>query len=154
MYVIPFPFGKLAYTVTDDHLTGLQFVTADTELAPPTTLFSKTIAKQLQQYFADPKFKFDLPLQATGTEFQQRVWQALREIPVGKTKSYGELAAELKSSARAVGNACRKNPVAVIVPCHRVVAKNSIGGFAGTTEGDLISIKEKLLALEAETTEA
>ncbi|MBX9705348.1 MAG: methylated-DNA--[protein]-cysteine S-methyltransferase [Gammaproteobacteria bacterium] len=149
MYVIKFPFGKLGYSVENDYLTELQFVAADTELATPTTAISKNIAKQLQQYFADPTFKFDLPLQTTGTEFQQRVWQALREIPVGKTKSYGELAAELKSSARAVGNACRKNPVAIVTPCHRVVAKNSIGGFAGTTEGDLISIKEKLLALEA-----
>ena len=73
----------------------------------------------------------------------------MRDIPRGEVRTYGELAKQLNSSARAVGNACRRNPIPIIIPCHRVVAKKGIGGFAGHTEGATIELKQWLLAFEA-----
>jgi methylated-DNA-[protein]-cysteine S-methyltransferase len=87
-------------------------------------------------------------LHAAGTAFQQRVWQAMREIPLGETISYGALAKQLNSSARAVGNACRTNPIPIIIPCHRIVAKHGIGGFSGMIQGTRITMKEWLLRHE------
>ena len=72
----------------------------------------------------------------------------MQKIPYGKTKSYGELAQELKTSARAIGNACRHNPLPIIIPCHRIVAKNNLGGYNGATEGKMLNIKEWLLQHE------
>ncbi len=90
----------------------------------------------------------ELPLAPTGTPFQQRVWRALREIAPGQRLTYGELAARLGTSARAVGNACRANPLPLLVPCHRVVAANGLGGFAGEREGTRLEIKRWLLEHE------
>jgi len=89
-----------------------------------------------------------------GTEFQRKVWQSLQDIPVGEVRTYGSLAKELNSSARAVGNACRQNLFPVIVPCHRVVSASGIGGYAGDTlarqhgQINFLHIKQWLLAHE------
>ena len=102
--------------------------------------------RQLTEYFSGGRTEFDLPLQPDGSEFQKKVWQALREIPFGQTRSYLELAKAVGSSnaARAVGAANSKNPLSIIVPCHRVVgADGSLTGFAGGIE-----TKAALLALE------
>ncbi len=99
---------------------------------------------QLAAYFKGERLHFDLPLAPQGTVFQQRVWTALRAIPRGETRSYGELARTLKSSPRAVGRANATNPICVIIPCHRVIgADGSLTGFAFGVE-----IKQRLLALE------
>ena len=111
------------------------------------SLLKQTLV-QLSQYIASPVFSFDLPLDPLGTEFQRKVWSALQRIPAGQVKTYGEIAAELNTSPRAVGNACRRNPIPVIIPCHRVVSAKGLGGFAGQTEGQKISIKQQLLAHE------
>ena len=103
--------------------------------------------RQLSEYFAGERIQFDLPLQLDGTEFQKKVWQALREIPFGKTKSYLDLARAVGSpeASRAVGAANGKNPLSIVVPCHRVVgADGALTGFAGGLE-----TKAVLLALEA-----
>ena len=83
-----------------------------------------------------------------GSPFQLRVWQALKEIPIGETLTYGNLAKKLETSARAIGNACRQNPIAIFIPCHRVFGLSSLGGYAGATSGDLFSIKKSLLQHE------
>jgi methylated-DNA-[protein]-cysteine S-methyltransferase len=101
---------------------------------------------QLAAYFAGQRRTFDLPLRLEGTDFQRRVWAALQEIPYGETVSYGELAARLGSpgASRAVGLANGRNPVAVIVPCHRVIAADgTLGGYGGGLER-----KRRLLDLE------
>jgi len=103
---------------------------------------------QLKEYSESPAFVFDLPVNPKGTEFQCKVWAALQKIPSGQVRTYGEIARQLGTSPRAVGNACRKNPIPLIIPCHRVVSAQGIGGFAGETEGQKISIKQQLLAHE------
>jgi len=107
------------------------------------------ICRQLTAYFADPHWCFSLPLQLVGSTFQRRVWQALRNIPVGTTCSYGALAARLQTSPRAIGGACRCNPVPIVIPCHRVVSASGPGGYCGRTRGVLWDIKRSLLAHEA-----
>lgn len=108
----------------------------------------ESLVDTFRAYFSSSEQDFMLPIKLQGSEFQHRVWQALQEISIGSVMSYGELAEKLNSSARAVGNACRRNPLPIIVPCHRVVAKSGIGGFAGATQGRLIEQKRRLLAHE------
>jgi methylated-DNA-[protein]-cysteine S-methyltransferase len=83
-----------------------------------------------------------------GTPFQRRVWQRLSAIPAGETLTYGALARELGTSARAVGGACRTNPIPLVIPCHRVVATNGLGGYSGERGGDWLAKKRWLLAHE------
>ncbi|MBT8127262.1 MAG: methylated-DNA--[protein]-cysteine S-methyltransferase, partial [Gammaproteobacteria bacterium] len=94
---------------------------------------------------------FDLPCALQGTPFQQKVWNELKKIPCGTVITYGELANKLGTSARAIGNACRKNPIPLVIPCHRVVAANGIGGYSGDTNGAWLRIKSWLLRHEGVT---
>ncbi|MBM3483143.1 MAG: methylated-DNA--[protein]-cysteine S-methyltransferase [Alphaproteobacteria bacterium] len=106
--------------------------------------------RQLAEYFAGRRTSFDLPLSPEGTAFRQQVWRALCDIPYGETRTYGDLARKLKTAARAVGGACGANPIAIVVPCHRVVGGGgAIGGFSG---GDGCDTKRVLLALEERDT--
>ena len=105
-------------------------------------------AARSRPIYAIQKQSFRLPLETGGTDFQRRVWNALQRIPAGKVLSYGELARKLKTGPRAVGNACRANPIPVVIPCHRVVAANGKGGFMGKTGGKALAIKDWLLTHE------
>jgi methylated-DNA-[protein]-cysteine S-methyltransferase len=105
-----------------------------------------TAAGQLQDYFDGARDAFDLPLAPRGTAFQQRIWAALRQIPGGETRSYGDLARALGSAARAIGQANGSNPIPILIPCHRVVgAGGTLGGYSG---GDGTATKQWLLDLE------
>jgi methylated-DNA-[protein]-cysteine S-methyltransferase len=144
--VIAAPFGALGIRARDA-VTDIQFLSQAKPLAPRTAL-AKEVAAQLRAYFRDPAFRFDLPLETGGTEFQRRVWSALRAIRPGRALTYGGLAERLHSGPRAIGGACRSNPIPVVVPCHRVVAAHGLGGFmGGVTTGDT-RIKQWLLAHE------
>ena len=110
-----------------------------------TPLLQRTI-QQLQEYFLGQRKEFDLPINLKGTNFQIKVWQELQKIPYGEVISYSELAERINcpKAIRAVGGACGKNPILIIVPCHRVLGKNgNLTGFSGG-----INYKEKLLILE------
>jgi methylated-DNA-[protein]-cysteine S-methyltransferase len=111
---------------------------------------AKSVQYKIENYlYADPAVKyFDIDYQLDGTVFQRKVLNQLLQIPYGETRSYGDIAGILKTSPRAVGNACRNNPLPIVIPCHRVVAASGIGGFAGATEGGLLDIKYRLLKLE------
>jgi methylated-DNA-[protein]-cysteine S-methyltransferase len=102
-------------------------------------------ARQLDAYFAGKLSHFDLPLRPAGSGFEQRVWSAMQRIPFGETRCYGDLAGELGSAPRAVGGACGKNPIPIVIPCHRVLGKGWLGGYSGS--GGL-ETKKALLALE------
>lgn len=143
--VIASPAGNLAITHDGDTLLRLEYtrkkVTANNDLSKPAS----HIEKQLLQYFDDPKHQFTIPMQLDGTPFQRKVWQALQCIPTGTVATYGELAKKLQTSPRAIGNACRQNPIAIIVPCHRIVGQKSLVGYAGQTQGAGIRTKEMLI---------
>jgi methylated-DNA-[protein]-cysteine S-methyltransferase len=116
---------------------------------PADLALAREAVGQLDAYLHNPWTRFDLKLDAAGTELQKRVWAAMTRIPVGETRTYGDLARELGSTPRAVGQACGANPLPVVIPCHRVVAASGLGGFAHSTEGFLLGIKRWLLAHEA-----
>lgn len=109
-----------------------------------TTLIAKTKG-ELEEYFKGLRTRFDIPVKLNGTEFQKMVWQEMMNIPYGSILSYGKLAKKVNNpkAVRAIGNVCHNNKILIIVPCHRVVAKNSIGGF-----GCGVEMKIKLLELE------
>ncbi|HEY6096205.1 MAG TPA: methylated-DNA--[protein]-cysteine S-methyltransferase [Gallionellaceae bacterium] len=147
--VLAAPFGKLGIHCEGELLTGIDWLPhSHAELAPATP-FAQRVCAQLNEYFRNPDFRFTLPLRLNGTDHQQRVWRAMCAIPRGQTRQYGELARELASSPRAVGQACGANPIPIVVPCHRVVGKSGIGGFAHHTNGYTMDIKRWLLAHEA-----
>jgi len=106
------------------------------------------LQKELDEYWQNPKHKFTIPLTPEGTPLQKRIWKALKQIPSGRTVTYGELALKIGTGARVIGNACRKNPILILIPCHRVVAKAGLGGFGGDTSGKLIDNKKYLLKHE------
>ena len=147
-FVMDSPIGRLAIHTCAGKITQVDYAVRNAVTSVLTDPLHKTIKRQLQAYFTNPATHFTLPLELQGTPFQQKVWQALQAIPVSQTLSYGELAKRLHTSARAIGNACRANPVPLIVPCHRVIAKNHIGGFSGATSGSHIDRKRWLLRHE------
>lgn len=110
--------------------------------------FIKKLVSEIGTYFDDARQHFTVQVACEGSEFQHKVWGALNTIPAGSVVTYGELAARLHSSARAIGRACRTNPVALIVPCHRVVGRQGYGGYAGEVDGKLMAFKKWLLAHE------
>ena len=107
----------------------------------------KSAYSQIQQYLQGPKTILNLPINIGGTAFQQRVWQAIAAIPLGQTRTYSELALSIGSGPRAVANACGANNLPLIIPCHRVVAKNGLGGFMQNKPNGL-QVKKWLLAHE------
>ncbi len=146
--VITSPLGPLALHLAGGRLSGIDVLPAGSALTAPEDPLTREAARQLAAYFADPAFAFDLPLAETGTPYQRRVWAALRAIPVGQVESYGALARHLASGARAVGQACRSNPLPIVTPCHRVIAAHGPGGYAGHTDGGPLRTKRWLLAHE------
>ena len=116
----------------------------------PTSKYAEKIRDKIERYLdANSKvktLKVDVTLDVT--PFQQKVLKQLELIPFGETKTYGEIAKKLKTSPRAVGNACRNNPLPIIIPCHRVISVNGMGGYNGATDGDMMDVKAQLLKLE------
>jgi len=146
--VIAAPFGRLGIRTRGARLIDVDFVSPRAPLRPPRDTFARRVCRELCAYFADPRHPLRLPLALTGTVHQRRVWRALARIPAGEVRSYGEIARRLRSSPRAVGGACRANPVPIVVPCHRVIAGAGVGGFMGRRSGPALAIKRWLLAHE------
>ena len=138
--------GALTLTASADAVTAVRF---GAQGARDASALLDAAEAQLREYFARTRRTFDLPLAPHGTAFQQRVWMALRAIPYGETRTYGELAAAIDSpnASRAVGMANHRNPLPILIPCHRVIgADGSLTGYAGGLE-----TKRRLLALEGIT---
>ena len=140
------PFGKMVLSEKDGALAELSFDEGKYRGEQKETPLLRAAAQQLSGYFSGQRIDFDLPLNPIGTEFQKAVWDALLNIPFGETKSYAQVAAEVGNdkAARAVGGAVGKNPIPIIIPCHRVLAANNkIGGFSLG-----LDMKRKLLGIE------
>ncbi len=145
------PVGKLYLEMTGDRLSGLGFAGRGGTAGPAEGLKRsekpfKEVKRQLAAYFRGELKKFDVALLLSGTDFQKAAWKELQKIPYGKTITYGEQARRIgrPKASRAVGGANRVNPVAIIVPCHRVIGSNGrLTGFGGG-----LDVKEKLLVLE------
>lgn len=146
--VIATPIGQIGIFFQNKSLVDIRFLPPSVSTLTPRTAQARKACHQLRSYFHNPRKYFHIPLAPVGTPFQRRVWRALRRIPAGLTLSYGALAQKLSTSPRAVGNACRANPVPIIIPCHRVVAANGDGGFMGKRSGSALHLKQWLLQHE------
>ena len=140
------PIGILEIELKNNVILGLKVVESCDNISEATGYFAQ-VAKQLDEYFAGKRTKFELNISPKGTAFQKKVWAELLKIPYGKTKSYQEIAEAIgnTNAQRAVGSACNKNPILLIIPCHRVVSKS--GKLTGFACG--VDRKEQLLKLEA-----
>ena len=141
-YVMRSPVGPLRLQQEDGAIVGLYFGGTVSAGEPPTALLRKAQV-QLMEYFNRQRTEFDLPLCFGGTDFQHAVWEALLDIPYGETRTYGQIAAAIgrPKAVRAVGHAIGRNPISILVPCHRVIGKDgTLTGFGGG-----LAIKEKLL---------
>ncbi len=145
--ILATPIGRILLHSSETHLYGIELFISDdyTDNDSVITALAQETVNQLKSYFIDAQSDFTLPLAERGTVFQQKVCQYLQKIPLGQTRTYSELAQALDTSARAVANACRANPFAIIVPCHRVVSKSGLGGYYGKTNGTEIVLKQWLL---------
>jgi len=128
----------LSILFSGHHISRIRYLHTSSikaDVSENDSIFAKKIRNELESYFnrSDSQFSVLCDLSA-GTEFQQKVWQSLLDIPMGETQTYGFLAKKINTSARAVGNACRHNLFPVIIPCHRVVSATGIGGYAGDTQ--------------------
>ena len=139
------PIGILCIETEADHLVGL-YLDDHIDQYERETKLHQEVHNQLTQYFAKQRTAFDLPIKVQGTPFQLKVWDALQQIPYGQTRSYADIARMIENpkACRAVGGANNKNPIMIIIPCHRVInADGSLGGYGGGT-----NVKQFLLALE------
>jgi methylated-DNA-[protein]-cysteine S-methyltransferase len=147
--IVEFPKMKVAVATRGDRVAEIRYLPLSSASISPKTSLAERAARQLERYREDPDARFDLPLLIEGTAFQRRLWAALCEIPRGRTLTYGALADLLGAEARAVGQACGDNRLPIVIPCHRVVAANGLGGFAHATGGYLLEAKRWLLMHEA-----
>jgi methylated-DNA-[protein]-cysteine S-methyltransferase len=136
------PVGELTIFEEDDKIISLDWGRAPEARITPLLMEAKT---QLRFYFQKKLTEFDLPLAPAGTDFQQRVWRQMQAIPFGQTQTYGEIAEKINSGARPVGTACGRNPIPILIPCHRVVGAGGLGGYSGAGGLDT---KKSLLAFE------
>lgn len=139
------PVGILRISADEEGITSIQLNAERHKDTGESPILAEAV-RQLDEYFNGIRKTFDLPLSLSGTEFQRRVWQVLCEIPYGETCTYGQIAAVTGNpkASRAVGSANNRNPIAIVIPCHRVVGANgSLTGYAGG-----LDIKEYLLELE------
>lgn len=151
--VLATPFGKLGIRTEADALAEISFLPDGVRPRAPVTVLAARANAQVERYLRDPDFRFRLPLQPVGTPFQRRVWDAIAAIPRGRTRRYGDIARDLGSAPRAVGQACGGNPYPLVIPCHRVVSASGVGGFAHAEDGYLLRIKRWLLAHEGAGTD-
>jgi methylated-DNA-[protein]-cysteine S-methyltransferase len=156
--VIDAPFGRVGIRTRCDAgdapeiLAQLVYLPPATALRAPETALAQCVAQQIEGYLTQPSADFDVPRATVGTPFQQRVWQAISEIPCGTVRTYGQLARALGSAPRAVGQACGANYFPLLIPCHRVVGANGIGGFSQyAADHYFLSVKRWLLAHEGIT---
>jgi len=147
--IIEFPVMKVGVKTRDERVVGIRYLPPATAAQAPGNALAERAARALERYRGDPDTVFDLPLLMRGSVLQRRVWDAMRAIPRGHTRTYGDVAKELGSEARVVGQACGDNRLPIIVPCHRIVAADGLGGFGHATSGFLIEAKRWLLAHEA-----
>jgi len=137
------PVGALSLFEEDNHIIVVEWG----QMPPGTeTALLKEAKAQLSAYFSAKLTQFDLPLKPHGSVHQKKVWARMQQIPFGKTCTYGDIARNIQSAAQAVGGACGKNPIPILIPCHRVIGAN--GKMTGYSGGDGIESKQQLLRME------
>ncbi len=129
-------------------LTDIEYLPRGVATLAPLNKLAERVCRQIERYVDDPHYRFKLPFDYRGTDFQCRVWREIAKVPAGKTITYKALAQRLGSAPRPVGGACGRNRLPLLIPCHRVLASGGIGGFMQARAGDPIAIKTWLLRHE------
>ena len=142
------PFAVLGIRVLGERLTDIQYLPKGAATLAPLNRFAERVCRQLERYLDDPEFHFDLPFEYRGTPFQCKVWRAISSIPSGQTLTYVGVARQLGTAPRPVGGACGANRIPLVIPCHRVLGSNGIGGFMNARNGYPLEIKRWLLKHE------
>ena len=144
------PFAVIGLAFDDDVLISVDYLESDSTPITSTNKTIKHVCNQINDYCCGTLkgSQFDVSIRISGTAFQIKVWSQLQKIAYGQVRTYGEIAKNLKTSPRAVGNACRANPVALLVPCHRVISASGMGGYLGETDDSMVAIKRWLLDRE------
>ncbi len=145
------PFAVLGIRTAGESLAGIDYLPKGAATLDPVSRFAARVCRQIECYLDDPRFRFDLPFDYRGTAFQCRVWRAISGIPSGGTLTYLDVARQLRTAPRPVGGACGTNRLPLVIPCHRVVAADGIGGFMNATAGFPLEIKRWLLKHEGVT---
>ena len=146
------PFAVLGIRTAGDRLAGIEYLPRGAATLAPLTRLAEQVCRQIERYLDDPDFRFDLPFDYRGTEFQCRVWRAIHDIPSGRTLSYVDIARRLRTAPRPVGGACGANRIPLVIPCHRVVGSGGIGGFMHARGGFPLDVKRWLLKHEGAVT--
>lgn len=144
----PAPFAVLGIRAVGNILIGIDYLPAGAAVMAPLNPLAENACRQIERYLEDPGFRFDLPFKFNGTAFQRKVWQAICSIPSGSTLTYLDIARKLKTAPRPVGGACGANRIPIVIPCHRVVGRNGLGGFMNAKDGFPLDIKRWLLRHE------
>jgi len=147
--VVDFPKMKVGVVARGGEVVEIRYLPLSAPSRVPANALAEMAARQLERYREDPDARFELPVRIEGTALQRGVWDAMCAIPRGRTRTYGELARELGADPRAIGQACGDNRLPIVIPCHRVVAADGIGGFGHSTGGYLVEAKRWLLMHEA-----
>jgi methylated-DNA-[protein]-cysteine S-methyltransferase len=147
--IVDFPRMKVGVVTRDGRVVEIRYLPLSHRNVPATNRLAASAAEQLERYRANPDTRFDLPVLVEANALQRAVWDAMCAIPRGRTRTYGELARELGADARAIGQACGDNRLPIVIPCHRVVAADGIGGFGHSRRGYLLEAKRWLLMHEA-----
>ncbi|MBS0321978.1 MAG: methylated-DNA--[protein]-cysteine S-methyltransferase [Proteobacteria bacterium] len=147
--VVDTPFGPVGIATNATAVTRVRYLDADVDARAPRDAIAALAAREIARYLDDPGYAFTVALAPQGSAFQRRVWDAIAAIPAGASRTYGELAQKLQSAPRAVGQACGANPIALLIPCHRVIgSRGALGGFMHSAGAGPLAVKRWLLAHE------
>ena len=145
---LPTPFAVLGIRTAGQLLTDIEYLPRGAATLPPLNRLAERACRQIERYLDDPGFRFDLPFDYRGTDFQCRVWCAIHAIPSGRTLTYVDIARRLRTAPRPVGGACGANRIPLVIPCHRVLGVNGLGGFMNARSGFPLEVKRWLLRHE------
>jgi len=142
------PFAVLGIRTLGDRVTDIEYLPPGVATLAPLNKLAERACREIERYLDDPEHVFELPFDYDGTLFQCKVWRKISAIPPGRTLTYKDVAKALKTAPRPVGGACGANRLPIVIPCHRVLGANGIGGFMRGRGADALSIKRWLLRHE------
>jgi len=144
----PTPFAVLGIRTVGNRVSDIEYLPRGIATLDPLNKLAERACREIECYLDDPEHVFDLPFEYAGTAFQCKVWRQISAIPPGRTLTYTDVARALKTAPRPVGGACGANRIPIVIPCHRVLGANGIGGFMRGRGADALDIKRWLLRHE------
>ena len=144
----PTSFAVLGIRTVGERVSDIEYLPRGAATLAPLNALAERVCREIERYLDDPEHVFDLPFDYVGTPFQCRVWRRISAIPCGRTLTYNDVARGLRTAPRPVGGACGANRLPIVIPCHRVLGANGIGGFMRGRGADALAIKRWLLRHE------